>query len=137
MDLEAGDLELSAELLSKVLGEALRAVDLTHGKLPFRVPGAKLRLLLFDREDPFLDGVEKVVVTGHRLEIHLALPVSGSYELRSTRGAKRSSPQTASTIHLQAQKGRLISYSYAQPNALSIDSSIAALASMSRKRSRS
>jgi site-specific DNA recombinase len=32
--------------------------------------------------------VEKVVITGHRLEIHLALPVSGSYELRSTRGAR-------------------------------------------------
>ncbi len=31
--------------------------------------------------------VEKVVITGHRLEIHLALPVSGSYELGSTRGA--------------------------------------------------
>ena len=27
--------------------------------------------------------VEKVVVTGHRLEIHLALPVSGSYDLTS------------------------------------------------------
>ena len=33
--------------------------------------------------------VEKVVITGHRLEVHLALPVSGSYDLRSTRGAKR------------------------------------------------
>ena len=39
--------------------------------------------------------VEKVVVTGHRLEIHLALPVSGSYELRSTRGANRNSYQTS------------------------------------------
>jgi site-specific DNA recombinase len=34
--------------------------------------------------------VEKVVITGQRLEIHLAVPVSGSYELRSTRGASRS-----------------------------------------------
>jgi site-specific DNA recombinase len=38
--------------------------------------------------------VEKVVITGHRLEIHLALPVSGSYELRSTRGASPSADQT-------------------------------------------
>jgi site-specific DNA recombinase len=31
--------------------------------------------------------VEKVVVTGHRLEIHLALPVSGDYDLTSGRRA--------------------------------------------------
>jgi site-specific DNA recombinase len=43
----------------------------------FEVKQAILRLVL-----------EKVVVTGHRLEIQLALPVSGSYDLRSTRGAK-------------------------------------------------
>jgi hypothetical protein len=34
--------------------------------------------------------VEKVVVTGHRLEIHLALPVSGVSHLTYGRGAKRS-----------------------------------------------
>ena len=34
--------------------------------------------------------VEKVVITGQRLEIHLAVPVSGSYELRSTRRARQS-----------------------------------------------
>jgi site-specific DNA recombinase len=33
--------------------------------------------------------VEKVVVTGYRLEIHLALPVSGSFNLTSVCGAKR------------------------------------------------
>ena len=32
--------------------------------------------------------VEKVVVTGYRLEIHLALPVSGSSDLSLVRGAK-------------------------------------------------
>jgi site-specific DNA recombinase len=49
----------------------------------FQVKQAILRLV-----------VEKVVVTGHRLEIHLALPVSGSYELRSTRGARRKAYRT-------------------------------------------
>jgi hypothetical protein len=29
--------------------------------------------------------VEKVAVTGHRLEIHLALPVSGGFDLRFDR----------------------------------------------------
>ncbi|MFQ5968681.1 MAG: recombinase family protein [Acidimicrobiia bacterium] len=38
--------------------------------------------------------IEKVVVTGQRLEIHLALPVSGSFDLTSTRGPIRNSPQT-------------------------------------------
>ena len=33
--------------------------------------------------------VDKVVVTGRRLEIHLALPVSGSFCLSNRRGAKR------------------------------------------------
>jgi len=31
--------------------------------------------------------VDKVVVTGHRLEIHLALPVSGSFDLTMAWGA--------------------------------------------------
>ena len=34
--------------------------------------------------------VEKVVATGHRLEIHLALPVSGVYDLTYVRRASRS-----------------------------------------------
>ena len=34
--------------------------------------------------------VERVVVTGHRLEIHLALPVSGGFDLRFDRRARRS-----------------------------------------------
>ncbi len=34
--------------------------------------------------------VEKVVATGHRLEIHLALPVSGVYDLTYVRRARRS-----------------------------------------------
>ena len=34
--------------------------------------------------------VEKVVVTGRRLEIHLALPVSGSFHLTNDWGAKPS-----------------------------------------------
>ena len=37
--------------------------------------------------------VDKVVITGHRLEIHLALPVSGSYELRSIRRPKRNADE--------------------------------------------
>jgi len=34
--------------------------------------------------------IEKVVVAGYRLEIHLALPVSGSFDLTSVWGARRS-----------------------------------------------
>ena len=40
--------------------------------------------------------VEKVVVTGQRLEIHLALPVSGSFDLTSTRRCLRQ-------LHLRSQ----------------------------------
>ena len=48
--------------------------------------------------------VEKVVVTGQRLEIHLALPVSGSFDLTSTRGArlKHKTPERQSTIDSRA-----------------------------------
>jgi site-specific DNA recombinase len=63
-----------AEDVAGQLGEQLRR-ELENPA--FEVKQAILRLV-----------VEKVVVTGQRLEIHLALPVSGSYELRSTRGAE-------------------------------------------------
>jgi len=65
-----------AEAFAEDLREQLRREIDDPG---FEVKQAILRLV-----------VEKVVVDDHRLEIHLALPVSGSYELRSTRGARRS-----------------------------------------------
>jgi site-specific DNA recombinase len=44
--------------------------------------------------------VEKIVVTNYRLEIHLALPVSGSFSLTSVWGARRHSPRNwGSTVN--------------------------------------
>ena len=46
-DLEAGILELAAELLSEVLGEGPRTSDLAHGERLLRLPRAKLGLFLY------------------------------------------------------------------------------------------
>jgi len=42
--------------------------------------------------------LDKVVVTGHRLELHLALPVSGNFDLTSDWRATRYSPQTFAEV---------------------------------------
>jgi len=64
-----------AEVFTEDLREQLRRELDDPG---FEVKQAILRLV-----------VEKVVITGYRLEVHLAVPVSGSYQLGSTRGARR------------------------------------------------
>jgi site-specific DNA recombinase len=63
------------ELAIRLAAGAERFVEQLRDQLEdpsFEVKRAILRLV-----------IEKVVVTGHRLEIHLALPVSGNYDLTS------------------------------------------------------
>jgi len=68
------------ELAARQVESAAAVVEQLRARLPeadFETRQAVLRLV-----------VEKVVITGRRLEIHLALPVSGLFHLTSRRGAK-------------------------------------------------